>query len=85
MKPGKQALLSGRHGKGDNMKILEVCNSKMLFEENTGKWLVLEDEGYEIYKDNYQKEIIESEEIKEFIEEVNGYLNQKNLIDTKEN
>lgn len=66
------------------MKILEVCNSKMLFEENTGKWLVLEDEGYEIYKDNYQKEIIESEEIKEFIEEVNGYLNQKNLIDTKE-
>lgn len=59
------------------MKILEVCNSKMLFEENTGKWLVLEDEGYEIYKDNYQKEIIESEEIKEFIEEVNGYLNQK--------
>lgn len=66
------------------MKILDINNEKMLFEENSGKWLLLEDEGFEIYKENYQKKCIKNKEIKEFVEQVNEFLSKKNYMDTKE-
>lgn len=66
------------------MKFLNINNQKLIFEENTGKWLVLNDEGFNIFINNFKNKEIKDKEIKDFIFQVKEHLNNVQLINKKE-